>query len=66
MKYLFFGNPAGQPLPDISAHTVGKHSKANALGEKNERPTTRVVRKTEFSRLGSITELVQRLFIIES
>ena len=63
MQYLFFGNLPGQPLPDISAHTIGKHSKANALGEKCERPAMRIVKKTEFCCLNSITELVQRLFI---
>lgn len=64
MQYLFFGNPPGQQLPDISTHAVGKHIKANALGKKSERPTTRIVKKTEFSRLNGITDLVQRLFII--
>lgn len=63
MQYLFFGNPPGQPLPDISAHSISKHSKANALGEKCDRPATRIIKKAEFSRLSSITELVQRLFI---
>ncbi len=64
MKYLFFGNPPGQSLPDISTHAVGKHSKANALGEKSKRPATRVVKKTEFARIDNITELVKRLFMI--
>lgn len=66
MQYLFFGNQPGQPLPDILTHKIGKHSKANALGEKCERPSTRVVKKTEFRRMSSITELVQCLFIIEN
>lgn len=64
MQYLFFGNSPGQSLPDISTHTIGKHNKANTLGEKCERPSTRIVKKTEFSRLSNITELVQRLFIV--
>ena len=66
MQYLFFGNRPGQPLPDILAHKIGKHSKANALGEKCERPLTRVVKKTEFTRMSSITELVHCLFFNEN
>lgn len=62
MNYYFFGNPPGKPLPNISTHPVGKHSKANAQGEKVERPATRVVKKSEFIRLSNITELIQQLF----
>jgi hypothetical protein len=63
MKYYFFGNLPGQPLPDISTHPIGKHSKANSQGEKSERPATRTVKKAEFIRLNNITELVQQLFL---
>ena len=64
MNYLFFGNSPGQPLPGISTHPIAKHNKANAQGEKSERPAIRVVNKTEFCRMKNITELVQQLFII--
>lgn len=63
--YRFFGNPPGQSMPDISANDVGKHDKGNSLGEKLERPAIRVVKKAKFRRMSSITELVQRLFILD-
>ena len=54
--FLFFGSEAGKSLPDISNLKIAKHTKANAKGEKNERPQIRVVNKgqfTLFDRIGS-------------
>jgi hypothetical protein len=39
--YLWFGAGPGEPLPDINAFAVAKHSKGTAQGEKNERPNHR-------------------------
>lgn len=60
--FLFFGGPAGQPLPDIQAHKVAKHTKANAAGEKAERPNIRVLNKGDFQALDSIEAVYERLF----
>jgi hypothetical protein len=60
--FLFFGNAPGLPLPSLSELKIAKHTKANALGLKNERPNVRVIRKNRFEHLSSIDDLVLRLF----
>lgn len=60
--YLFFGNSPGLPLPDIADFKVAKHVKGNAQGIKLERPNVRVIPKSRFETLPSISELVLRLF----
>lgn len=60
--YLFFGGAPGEPLPDLSAFSVAKHTKGNAQGIKKERPNIRVVPKGTFTRLESQGELYQTLF----
>ena len=60
--FLWFGGTPGEPLPNLGAYGVAKHAKANAAGIKAERPNIRVVRKNQFTVLGSIDDLVARLF----
>jgi hypothetical protein len=60
--FLFFGSPAGMPLPDVSEFKIAKHTKANANGDKSERPAIRVVKKGLFKRYETITELYRVLF----
>ena len=60
--FLWFGDKAGQPLPDIARFPVAKHTKANAQGVKTERPRLRVVPRHHFERLESIDDVVERLF----
>ena len=60
--YLFFGGPPGHPLPSIADFKVAKHAKGNAQGVKLERPNMRVIPKSGFDTLSSVTELVFRLF----
>ncbi|WP_164103729.1 hypothetical protein [Candidatus Laterigemmans baculatus] len=65
LSYLFFGSPPGQPLPSLSDFRIGKHSKGDATGKKNERPSIRLVPKSRFVRIETTTELVQQLFGLE-
>mgnify|MGYP000747745205 CR=1 FL=1 len=60
--FLFFGNDPGEPLLGLNDMKVGKHSKANSLGEKAERPNIRVINKGQFERLETISEVYDRLF----
>jgi len=61
-SYLWFGSPPGQPLPDIHGMKVAKHAKANAEGIKAQRPEQRIVPRGRFERLGSLDEVLERLF----
>ena len=61
-SYLWFGSPPGQPLPDIHGMKVAKHTKANAEGIKAQRPEQRIVPRGRFERLGSLDEVLERLF----
>ena len=63
--FLWFGNPAGHPLPSLEAFKVAKHTKGNAKGVKAERPMLRVVPKGQFKKLDSVDELVLNLFGLE-
>ena len=60
--YLWFGGAPGQPLPNITAMKVAKHTKANVLGVKTERPDHRVIRRSQFEKLDSLDAVLQRLF----
>lgn len=57
--FLWFGDAPGMLLPDISDFPVAKHTKANAEGEKAERPNIRVISKIKFSKLPTMTELAK-------
>jgi len=63
-QYLWFGGKAGEPLPDIGDRVV-KHSRANAKGVKAVRPALRNVPKGRFEKIGTIEELIVRLFGID-
>lgn len=60
--FLFLGGAPGEPLPDLTACKVARHSKGNALGHKAERPNLRVVPRSGFKRLESIEALYSALF----
>lgn len=59
--FLWFGNPPGQPLPDIAGLAVARHAKGNATGYKAARPNHRRVPRKAFARIVSIPELAERL-----
>ena len=60
--FLWFGGAPGQPLPDIGSMRVAQHTKANAKAIKSERPDHRVIPRSRFESLGSLDEVLQRLF----
>jgi len=60
--FLFFGNNAGKPLPDLSSYKIAKHTKGNAKGVKAERPNIRVLTKRNFKKLISAEQLYDVLF----
>jgi hypothetical protein len=53
-------NPGGSSLSLGSK--LGKHTKANSLGVKTERPNMRIVSKSGFAQLNSMDDLVEKLF----
>lgn len=62
LKYLFFGNAPGEPLPSLETFKIAKHTKGNAKGFKKERPLIRQVPKSKFIELSGINELLGKLF----
>lgn len=60
--YLWFGGEPGEPLPDISATLIAKHSKGTSLGKKNERPMHRVIAKGKFERIATLDLILGKLF----
>lgn len=60
--FLFFGRPAGEPLPSLDGLKVARHTKANAEGYKAERPDLRVVPRSRFEAIGEIAGLYEVLF----
>jgi hypothetical protein len=61
-EFLWFGNGAGQPLPDITDFPIATHTKANAAGQKANRPNIRIVDKRRFERLDTIEQVALYLF----
>lgn len=61
-SYLWFGGLPGEPLPDISAMQVAKHTKADATGIKAEKPNHRVVPRSRFVQLDTLDKVLHRLF----
>jgi hypothetical protein len=59
---MFFGSSPGLPLPDIAGFKVAEHVKGNSQGVKHERPNIRVIPKSRFEILTSVSDLVLRLF----
>jgi hypothetical protein len=59
--FLWFGDRPGLPLPALGDR-IAKHTKANALGEKAERPNLRVLRKSQFRRLPTMAALAREMF----
>ncbi len=62
LKYLYYGDAAGKPLPSLNHFKIAKHTKANALGEKKERPAIREIPKSQFRKLTGMGELLELLF----
>lgn len=61
-RYLFLGGGPNDRLE--LGDKIGKHTKANALGEKGERPAKRIVYKRQFDAAVSTAGLFDKLFPI--
>jgi hypothetical protein len=61
-SYCWLGGHPGAQLPDIRNMRVAKHTKANAKGKKAERPDQRIIPRSRFDSLGSLDEVLERLF----
>lgn len=61
-SWLWFGNPPGQPLPDILGMRTATHTKANAAGIKLERPGQRDIPRSAFEPLASLDAVLEQLF----
>lgn len=62
LKYLFFGSRPGDRLPDLQGFKIARHTKPDANGVKKDRPGLRVVPKSRFQRVDTMSELLRRLF----
>lgn len=65
LSYLFFGGRPGEPLCDdetLRGFQITKHTKGDATGHKAERPGSRVVPKSAFTKIASTRELLEKLF----
>ena len=60
--FLWFGSGPSQPLPSIGSLPVARQARANAQGFKAPREGHRVLRRSAFKRIQSVSELVERLF----
>jgi hypothetical protein len=60
-RYFWFGGEPGQPLPDLGSR-VSRHSRANSIGVKSERPMHRELSKSRFEAISEIGQLLIRLF----
>lgn len=61
-SFLLFGSEPGKPLPDITDMEMAQHVKGNADGIKLDRNNHRRIPQSEFAKLGSIDEVILRLF----
>ena len=64
--FHFFGGLPGKPMQPIDNFAVAKHTKANAVGVKLDRPNLRILQKAKFETLPTIGALYARLFIDSS
>ena len=60
--YLWFGDLPGQPISNTDDLPVAKHNKANAQGQKLERPNIRKVKQSLFTPLENIDGVMHKLF----
>lgn len=61
-QFRWFGGAPGEKLALSKELKVAKHTRANAEGVKGDRQDIRVLPKAEFDQLGTVSELVGRLF----
>lgn len=61
-SFKFFGGKPGEPLPSLSDASIGKHTKGNSEGVKNERPNIRSIPKVKFHDIPNLVQLYRALF----
>ena len=61
-EYLWFGNPPGQPLPNLCEFKIAKNSKGDASGRKAPIPSMRMIPKGKFDRISTMNQLAETLF----
>lgn len=59
--YRWFGAAPGLPLPPIHDLKVGKHTKGTSTGKKNQRPNHRELKKSAFTKMSSLEDLIETL-----
>lgn len=60
--YYFFGNPPGQPCPELIYFLKARRTTANSQGIKPERPNTFSLSKSRFKRFDDMSSLLTELF----
>lgn len=60
--FYWYGGAPGEPLPDTSGLKPARQTRANAQGVKAFRLNTWRLPKSKFTRVESISELVEKLF----
>ena len=61
-SFLWFGSEPGERLLDITDMETARHVKGDAQGTKLERNNHRRIPRSEFVKLGTIGEVLDRLF----
>jgi hypothetical protein len=61
-SYRWRGGCPGDKLPDIGKMRAAKQTRANAKGKKAKRPNQRIIPRSGFEPLGSLDEVLERLF----
>jgi hypothetical protein len=62
LSYRYLGGPPKMPMPDLSALAAARYTRANAKGQKAERPGHRTVPSGRFITVQDIQELATVLF----
>jgi hypothetical protein len=60
--FRWFGAEPMSPLPSLDAFPIARHTKGNAQGVKTNRPNIRTLPWSAFEEIGSVGELIERLF----
>ena len=60
--FLWFGGTPGDKIPDITKLKVAKHTRANAQGVKQERPSQRSIPISRVEKINDYDTLVTKLF----
>ena len=60
--FFWFGGAPGMPLPDISSYKVPRRATHNKEGERPLRPNHRLIPKSQFTELKTLTDVLTKLF----